>query len=222
MTFTVSSTDNSITSLESLYTAPIKTVGYRIKVAALAFLLFVASLNADAYDANANPNVGSKQVIELVANDLNQDQYRHHSTGIPISINREYYKLLAKSVYAIGKWNASFNMLRESFYANFNEGQTDMDHFSPSFRSIARELSKFRIEYAFVDISRKRDLIDFNLDLEDDLFLSVARNVKELSDSVMFTIARKHKTLAIGEMPFQELVSKVAEVITQLKEVSLA
>ena len=220
MVFTVSLNDNSVTSLESLYSAPIKTVGYTIRVATLAFLLFVASLNADAYDAKAHPGADSKQVIEYVLNSIRHDQ--SCPAGIPIAFNKEYYKLFAKSVNVIGQRNETYNLLRESFYANFNEGQSDMDHFAPSFRSLAKELCKIKIDYAFVDISRKKDLIDFNLDLEEGLFMSVAKEIEEDSDNVMFSIARMHKTLAIGEMPLYELMTKVAEVMTQLKEVSLA
>lgn len=105
----------------------------------------------------------------------------------------------------------------ESFLNNFDEGQCDIERFNPLFYKVADKLNCLKIEYAFVDVSRKRGVIDFNLYLEEGIFLSVAKEIDEPSDDVMFTIVRNYKTIAIGEMPLDDLITKVKSIITKLK-----
>ena len=85
------------------------------------------------------------------------------------------------------------------------------------FKTMAGPLSQLTIKDAFVDVSRKKGMIDFNLNLEKGIFLSVAKRTDEISDDVMFTIARNHETLVIDEMPISELMPKVSEIIMELK-----
>lgn len=217
MTFTVSTADSSFSSLENLYSAPIENIGRKIKVTALAFLLFVASLNADAYDTTEHLVNDTKQKMEWVVREQYHNVVGSLFTDVQIAPGHDSYKLRGWKASDIWQQAEAYRVLRQSFYANFNEGQNDLEHFTPLFISMAKELRKLRIGYAFVDVSRKKDLIDFNLDLDEGIFLSVAKSVKEETDSVMFTIARKQKTLAYDEMSLSELVTKVSDVITELK-----
>ena len=93
----------------------------------------------------------------------------------------------------------------------------DIGDFMSLFKTMAGPLSQLTIKDAFVDVSRKKGMIDFNLNLEKGIFLSVAKRTDEISDDVMFTIARNHETLVIDEMPISELMPKVSEIIMELK-----
>jgi len=110
-----------------------------------------------------------------------------------------------------------FDKLYKSFSENFNDSQDDIEHFEPLFMKIANELKCLNICSAFVDVSRKKNLIDFNLNLENGLFLSVASNVGELTDDVMFSLALNHKTLVIDVMNLKDVVERTIEVMRQIK-----
>lgn len=110
----------------------------------------------------------------------------------------------------------TFVSLFKSFSENFDNGQQDIGEFMPMFKTMAGPLSQLTIKDAFVDVNRKKGMIDFNLYLEKGIFLSVAKCIAEMSDDVMFTIARNHKTLVIGEMPLSELMHNVSEIVMEL------
>ena len=117
------------------------------------------------------------------------------------------------------KHKQTFDRLFNSFEQNFDVNSTDKEHFMPVFECLADALCVLEIKDIFVDVSRKQDLIDFNLTLENGLFLSVAKNVFQKSDDVMFAIARNSKTLVIDEMPLAELMKKLNEIIIEYGEI---
>ena len=88
-----------------------------------------------------------------------------------------------------------FDKLYKSFSENFNDSQDDVERFEPLFVKIANELKRL------------------NLNLENGLFLSVASNIGEPTDDVMFSLALNHKTLVIDVMPLNEVVERTIEVM---------
>ena len=114
---------------------------------------------------------------------------------------------------------SSFDKLYNSFIENFKNGENDIERFQELFEKVSGELSKLNILDAFVDVSRKKDLIDFNLNLEEGLFLSVASNVNNTTDDVMFSVARNHKTLVIDIMRLNEIINRINIIIEGLKNV---
>lgn len=221
MNYTISTADSSFDSLEHLYTAPIKIIGYKLKVAALAFFLIVSSMNEEAYGSESRIHQETQQTTEYVdtwRGSYDEDMYN----GVEVELNQTAYRLFARQVSTIWQRQESLNKLRESFYANFDENQADLSRYNSLFKILANELSYLSIKYAFVDVSRREDMIDFNMNLDEDIFLSVAKKLEEQSDEVMFTIARNRKTLVIDEMPIKELIMKVSDVMAQLKTVSCA
>lgn len=221
MGYSVSATDASFDSLDNLYTAPIHAICYRIVVTTLALFLLVASLSVEAYNNPANDGIGMQPRIELIDYG-NKDLMGVGFTDSQIVIKRERVQIYALEVSELWQRQATFGRLLQSFYANFDDGQTDMDRFVPVFNMISEEISSLRIKYAFVDVSRSTGLIDFNLNLEEGVFLSIAKNVEEDMNNVMFTIARNQQTVAIDEMPLSELILRVKDVMTRMKEVSRA
>ena len=117
------------------------------------------------------------------------------------------------------KHKQTFDRLFNSFEQNFDVNSTDKEHFMTVFECLADALCVLEIKDIFVDVSRKQDLIDFNLTLENGLFLSVAKNVFQKSDDVMFAIARNSKTLVIDKMPLSELMKKLNEINIEYGEI---
>lgn len=221
MDFTVSTVDASFDSIENLYTAPVKTVGRRVRVATLAFCLIVSAMNDETYGAEHYSTNGGQETTVLT--DFGRHFYPNTQyTDVPIKLNKEVLKVQARPVSASWQRLERMDKLRESFYANFDEKQSDIDRFAPMFKEMANKLSVLKIDYSFVDVSRKKSMIDFNLNLEEGIFLSVAKSIEESSEDVMFTIARNQKILVIDEMPLSDLVGRVVNVTKQLKSVELS
>lgn len=221
MTFITSATDQSYDSLENLYTKPTHSVGYQLKVAALALFLFVSSMNAQAYNTQAQVLNDTKPRVEFATSfNVNMQFDSVMIGGEDIRLSYKDYSLIVRELSAAWQRQQMYSLLLDSFKINFDEGQTDIGQFIGVFQTIARELSQLKINEAFVDVSRKRDMIDFNLNMADGLFLSVAKTTSEESDEVMFTIARNHQTLVIDEMPLRDLITKLNNVLTQMKSIS--
>lgn len=221
MTFITSATDQSYDSLENLYTKPTHSLGYQLKVAALALFLFVSSMNAQAYNTQAQVLNDTKPRVELATSfNVNMQFDSVMFGGEDIKMSYKDYRLIVRELSAAWQRQQMYSLLLESFKINFDEGRTDIGHFIGVFQTIARELSQLKIKDVFVDVSRKKDMIDFNLNMADGLFLSVAKTTSEESDEVMFTIARNHQTLVIDEMPLRDLMAKLNNVLTQMKSIS--
>lgn len=110
------------------------------------------------------------------------------------------------------KYSDTDDMFFKAYLENFKNDTTDdaAVKFMTCFLKLRNVLSKLNsITGCVIDISKKKELIDFNIYLGNDIFLSVAKDINEKDEDVMYTIARKHKTLAIGIINVQELVDKV-------------
>ena len=217
MAFTVITEETKFDSLDNLYSAPVSTIGHKIRVTALALFLVVTSI-----DAQGDDDMGKFQVkkidnspkIEMVDNSLFTNPF---FSGIPISLNQTDYTVLVRENPLPWQRKVAARKLQDSFYENFDDIQDDIERFRPVFKAVSRELSRLPIEEVFVDVSRKKNMIDFNLNLQEGVFLSVAKTVDETSDNVLFSIARNHNTLVIDEMPLRDLMRKIENVVAQLK-----
>lgn len=114
----------------------------------------------------------------------------------------------------------SIDKLNKSFNENFKNNKQSIEYFKPLFTKMADELKQLNVVDVFVDVSFKKNIIDFNLCLEEGLFLSVASSVDNTTDEVMFYISRNHKTLVIDIMPLKELVHKTIDILCQLKNIN--
>ena len=213
MDYNFSSTDNWA-NLEDLYNIPVKIIR-TIKVAGIAIFLSFTSLNANATDNNYNSDIDTRTKMELI--DAN---YNAEIKDGQFTVNLSDYKLTALMTSVVTQQLESLTKLYESFFENFEDDQGDIEHFQPLFIKISNELKRLKIDETFVDISRKKNMIDFNLNLEEELFLSVASSVDNTTDEVMFSVARNHKTLVIDIMPLSEVVDRAINVLSQLKNVA--
>lgn len=207
--FTTLTPDMSFGSLQQLYNEPKRKLYYELKVTRLALVLFVTPISANAYNAKFDAERNKKAHIEVAEGS--------HFSFQKIFIGDETIQIQVRVASAWWQRQETFRVLFESFNENFENGKQDISHFLPLFRSMAGQLSQLTIKEAFVDVSYKKELIDFNLNLEKGVFLSVAKRTDEMSEDVMFTIARNHQTLVIDEMPLKELIQRVSEIMLELK-----
>ncbi len=216
MAFTVSTEDESLDSLKNLYEEPNCPVGHKIRVNALALFLVVTSIDAqtDEMEKFQASIINTPTIEKIVDSDYFSNSLM---PSIDVTINQTVYKVLVSENLRPWQRRETKRKLYNSFYDNFDEIQTDIDHFLPLFKEMTKELSRLQIMEVFVDVSRNNNMIDFNLNLQEDIFLSVAKMVEEKSMNVMFSIARNHKTLVIDEMPLPDLIQKVVNVVAQLK-----
>lgn len=103
----------------------------------------------------------------------------------------------------------SFVILYISFVKNFEGKEESLNKFLPTFSKIADKLKELRIKDAFVDVSFKKDLVDFNIILDNGLFLSVASNIDNSSDEVMYSIAKNHQTISIGIIDIGDIICEI-------------
>lgn len=218
MAYTVVTEETKFDDLDNLYTAPVSTIGHKIRVTALALFLVVTSIDAQADDMGKfqAKKIDNSPIIEMVDKSLFTNSLLSGS-DITVSINQIGYTVLVRENPLPWQKKVTERKLQDSFYENFGDNQDDIDRFLPLFKKMSKELSRLPIKDVFVDVSRKKDMIDFNLNMQEDVFLSVAKTVDESSDNVMFSIARNHNTLVIDEMPLRDLMRKVVNVVAQLK-----
>ncbi len=215
MAYTVATEETKFDSLDNLYSAPVSTIGHKIKVTALALFLVVTSIDAQSDEMGKyQANIDNSPDIEMVNNSHFTNSLL---SGITVSINQTDYTVLVRENPLPWQRKVVVRKLQDSFYENFDENQDDIDHFLPLFKSMTRELCRLPIEDVFVDVSRKKSMIDFNLNMQEGIFLSVAKTIGDASGNVMFSLARNHNTLVIDEMPLRELMRKVVNVVAQLK-----
>lgn len=207
--YTTITSDSGFGSLSQLYNAPQRKIGYELKVAGLAIMLFVTPISIGAYKSILSDDHFEKSKMEFVE--------RSHYTFQRITLGQQIVNVKVQPTAAWLQRQETVGFLFESFSENFGKGKQDIGDFMSLFKTMAGPLSQLTIKDAFVDVSRKKGMIDFNLNLEKGIFLSVAKRTDEISDDVMFTIARNHETLVIDEMPISELMPKVSEIIMELK-----
>lgn len=222
MAFTVTTEEISFDSLNNLYIAPVSTIGHKIRVTALALFLVVTSIDAKVDDMGKFQAkfVNNPQLEMNYGNFLSNTATNTLLTGIPVTINQADYKVMVSENPLPWQRKVTTRKLYNSFYENFEKNQDDIDCFLPLFKAMTKELSRLQIEDVFVDVSRKKGMIDFNLNMQENIFLSVAKMVNEESDNVMFSLARNHNTLVIDEMPLHNLMLKVVNVVAQLKTIA--
>ena len=212
MQFTITAADASYNSLESLYTAPIRAISRKVKVAALAFLLFVGSMDAGAIESKTYVESDGKvqtEISDLPSSLVSESQF----SDLEVVLKQNDLKVFARMLTAFQQRKESLNILCKSFVENFDDGQTDIERFAPLFKTMSAQLCQLKIVDAFVDVSRKKDLIDFNLNLKNGYFLSVAKTLSETDNNVMFAIAKEQQTLAVDEMPLADLIREIKELV---------
>lgn len=202
--YTTVNTDSGYGSLQNLYNTPQSKVSYSLKAVGVAFVLIVSPIASSMYSATSEAEINNNnQIGSLYSRSIN--------------VGKENIRVHFSSTSAWSHRQEMYNLLFESFYRNFNRGQQDINVFMPLFNMLTSQLKQLDIKDAFVDVGRKKGMIDFNLYLENEVFLSVAKQLSDSDDEVMFTIARNHQTLVIDMMPIGELMQKMAEIMMELK-----
>lgn len=157
------------------------------------------------------PEIANAEVYSSVPSDMDTsiestlcDQFASSDMQSAISIDQ------------ILKYNVQMINLRASFESHFKESDADREVFKLVFDELASIVVQWGIQDSYVDVSRTRMLVDFNLALAHNLFVSVAKEPTKESHEVMFTIARNGRTLVIDKMQLNELNARVTGLISEL------
>ena len=126
----------------------------------------------------------------------------------------------------------AYDKLHESFAKNFDGGEIDGEYLVV-FEKIASQISRLEILDCFVDVGKKKRIVDFNVYLPNDMFISVCRyldstgQVYELEgggevvvddETVFYSIEREEKTLSIGIIHLDEFIGKMLEIQRDFRE----
>lgn len=121
----------------------------------------------------------------------------------------------------------SYDKFYNSFKQNFGDGEEIGDDFLDVFEKIARQLDRLEVLDCFVDVGKKKRIVDFNILLPNSIFISVCRyldstgQVYELEgggevvvddETVFYSIEREEKTLSIGIIHLDEFIWKMLEI----------
>lgn len=110
-------------------------------------------------------------------------------------------------------------MLDDSFEAAFNDEKADYEMFFPTFEQLKASVRKLDFKGCFVDVSRSRERVNFNLSFNGGLFVSLAKTVDSTeSNDVMFSISRNKRKIIISQMDVDELIEKIKDVQEIIKE----
>ena len=128
----------------------------------------------------------------------------------------------------------AYDKLYESFAKNFDGGEIDGEYLAV-FEKIASQISRLEIFDCFVDVGKKKRIVDFNILLPNGIFISVCRyldstgQVYELEgggevvvddETVFYSIEREEKTLSIGIIHLDEFTEKMLEIQKEFKEIN--
>ena len=129
----------------------------------------------------------------------------------------------------------SYDKFYNSFKQNFGDGEEIGDDFLKVFDKIARQLDRLEVLDCIIDVGKKKRIVDFNVYLPDDLFISVCRyldstgQIYELEgggevvvddETVFYSVDRHHITLSIGIMHLDEFTEKMLEIQREIGEIN--
>ena len=129
----------------------------------------------------------------------------------------------------------SYDKFYNSFKQNFGDGEEIGDDFLKVFEKIARQLDRLEVLDCIIDVGKKKRIVDFNVYLPDDLFISVCRyldstgQIYELEgggevvvddETVFYSVDRHHITLSIGIMHLDEFTEKMLEIQREIGEIN--
>ena len=115
----------------------------------------------------------------------------------------------------------SYDKLYESFKKNYESDEDAKENweFFTAFVKVAKKLAKLEIDDCFVDVGRNKRMMDFNLNLPHKVFLSACRFLDdEDEDDMFYVVGRNGKTLSVGIIQLDELVSNMEEIEAEFTE----
>lgn len=108
--------------------------------------------------------------------------------------------------------------LYESFSESYKTGKY-IKKFKDVYLKMVEDISTLAFTDCFVDLSNKRNRVDFNLSFDNDINISVARSTDSNDDIDMFSISRNKKTIVISTMKHKELIEKLKEIVPSLTNI---
>lgn len=105
--------------------------------------------------------------------------------------------------------------LYESFSESYKTGKY-IKKFKDTFLKMVEDISTLAFTDCFVNLSNKRNRVDFNLSFDSNMFISVARSTDSNDDMDMFSVSRNKKKIVISIMKHNELIKKLKEIVPSL------
>ena len=105
--------------------------------------------------------------------------------------------------------------LYESFSESYKTGKY-IKKFKDIYLKMVKGISTLAFTDCFVDLSNKRNRVDFNLSFDNNINISVARSTDSNDDMDMFSVSRNKETIVISTMKHNELIKKLKEIVPSL------
>lgn len=105
--------------------------------------------------------------------------------------------------------------LYESFSESYKTGKY-IKKFEDTYLKMVEDISTLAFKDCFVDLSNKRNRVDFNLSFDNNINISVARSTDSNDDIDMFSVSRNNETIVISTMKHNELIKKLKEIVPYL------
>lgn len=177
--------------------------GRKMQVASLGLLLLMAVAPTDGFSAQSNVSVfDSHDSQQVVGHKVNMEQ-----------------KCLTVPVCKNIREKSNYDRLLRTFSRHFSSSNVDSSYLT-TFDEVANVVKSLYIDKLYVDINRRKGLVDFTLNLGNHIVLSIGKKINESSVLVMFTLSYKGELLVADVMSLTDLLSKISNIQTSLlKEV---
>lgn len=96
------------------------------------------------------------------------------------------------------KRGRSYEKIYRSFKSNFLNDPKEEPKWTRVFEMLVKEVENLEIKDVFVDVGRKRGVIDMSLCLPSGIGVSLSKELGDHSDSFMYAFSKDHHVLSIG------------------------
>lgn len=105
--------------------------------------------------------------------------------------------------------------LKKTFEEHFTQDASDKILYESVFSSIAESICDLDMCGSYVDVSRIQKLVDFNVCLQKDVFLSVAKRIDQKdNNNVMFSLSHENRVILVDQMDLNTLMFKIKQMLS--------
>lgn len=201
MVFQISHKANSVAVAADLY-QPSKSGNYKAAIGGVALML-VSANPAPAFALSA-----------AGAFSTHMDSVRINISGSKVNMNRQCLVLPLRLDLRINK---NYDTLYRSYCKHFDDDVKEADKYFGMFQNIANSLKGLYIKKAFVDVDKRKGLLDFSINLGNHVVLTIGKSIESVTDDyVMFTLSYHGELEVADTLPLDELIKRVDNIQTEL------
>lgn len=203
MVFQISHKANNVAIAADLY-QPSKSGNYKVAIGGVALMLVSANPAPTFALGTAAPSFS------------HMNSGRVNMEGVKVDMNQQCLVLPLRSDLRINK---NYDTLSEYFYKYFGEDKKESEKYFPVFQEIANSIKGLYIKKSFVDINKKKGLVDFSINLGNHVVLTIGKSIETLTDDyVMFTLSYQGDLEVADTLPLTELIKRVDNIQMGLME----